>query len=170
MEMEQIIKTLRNYDFKILDYALDAGRSESQKAIAFFKEQNPHTEITNTVIVDIIRFLNCVYKGKLQTNAVWSDSSIILDGSIITCKLEGHDIESKVNITNSAISIEVKTDIDLTKTLTDVITHGNEVSNMVISTEIGLVLTNDAVTRIKYAVIQNFLTFYTHRNKEGRPL
>ena len=170
MEMEQIIKTLRNYDFKILDYALDAGRTESRKAIAFFKEQNPHTEITNTVIVDIIRFLNCVYKSKLRTNAVWSDTSIIYDGSIITCKLEGHDIESKVNVTKSSISIEVKTDIDLTETLTDVIAHGHEVCNMVISTEIGLVLTDDAVTRIKNAVIQTFLTFYTHRNREGRSL
>lgn len=161
--IKTIAHTLKDYDFKVLDFATDGGINEIQKVIAFFKGRNPHIEITNEIVVDIARYINCVYKTKLQTTPKWSDISIIYDGSCITCSLDDYKCKARINLSHNEISVEVSTDFDTKFYAKTLLASENDTVGMLISTDLGLLATQKAIAQIKETVIKTLISSITSK-------
>lgn len=153
--ISKITRTMPSFNFSLLDYAVDGGISESKKAVAYLKESDPEIEITDEVIIEIVRYLNCMYEHRLHTDPDWSDTSIVHDGSSIICNIEGVIIKAKVNISNEEISVEIKT--DRFQTADTVTVYDQHSPGRLIDTEIGLLATQECIAEIKESILRGFL-------------
>lgn len=163
-----IIRTLSDFNFGILDFAADKGCNISQKAIALFQKQNPQIEATDDIIVDIIRYVHCVYKTKLQTLPLWSNTSIVLNNCPISCTIEGYCTEALVKLSRDEISVEVNTHLGPANHHNVVLAHDSETTALLTASDIGLLANSEAVRQIKKVIIETFLNSYAlNQKREG---
>lgn len=145
--IKTITQTMKSFGFDILDYAKDEGKTINKAAISFFKKRNPDVAVSDALIVDIIRYVNCVYQERVTKETIWSDTSLIYHGDSISCQLGRLDVTAVVIITPEEIRVQSDGNCEI-------VAVGQASDNLLINTSLGAFLSQEGVEKVKEAILR----------------
>lgn len=148
--IKTITQTMKSFGFDILDYAKDNGKTVNKAAFAYFKKHNPDVAVSDALIVDIMRYVNCVYQERLRKETIWSDTSLIYHGDTIRCQLGELDITAVVIITPEEIRVRSNENYEN-------VACGQPVDNLLINTSFGTFLSQEGAEKVKDAILRLLL-------------
>ena len=148
--IKTITQTMKSFGFDILDYAKDEGKTINKAAITYFKSHNPDVAISDELIVDIMKYVNCVYQERLIKETTWSDTSLIYHGDTISCQLGELYLTAVVIITPE--EIRVKSDERC-----EIVAGGQSADKLLINTSFGTFLSQEGAEKVKDAILRLLL-------------